>query len=151
MNSMVIDVRLATAQDRAALDQFYAREGHSFQKLAAQTACTPVGGILETMFVVASANDMVVAALKLDVGKDPKLGKVGVIQHFEIEDELENTDLGMKMLSKAVEIAEERGLRALDTLVSESRGDVIDLFAQSGFTEERKEVYLRKDFKARLF
>jgi ribosomal protein S18 acetylase RimI-like enzyme len=148
---MVIDVRLATAQDRSALDQFYAREGQSFQKLAAQTACTPVGGILETMFVVASTNDMVVAALKLDIGKDPKLGKIGVIQHFEIEDELEDTDLGMKMLGKAVEIAEEKGLRALDTLVSESRGEVINLYTQSGFSEERKEIYLRKDFKARIF
>jgi ribosomal protein S18 acetylase RimI-like enzyme len=151
MNPMVIDVRIATAQDRSALDQFYAREGHSFQKLAAQAACTPVGGILETMFVVASANDMVVAALKLDIGKDPKLGKIGVIQHFEIEDELEETDLGMKMLSKAVEIAEEKGLRALDTLVSESKGSVINLYTESGFAEERKEIYLRKNFRARIF
>jgi len=151
MNPMVIDVRLATAQDRSALDQFYAREGHSFQKLAAQTACTPIGGILETMFVVASANEIVVAALKLDIGKDPKLGKIGVIQHFEIEDELEDTDLGMKMLNKAVQIAEEKGLRALDTLVSESRGDVINLYTESGFAEERKEIYLRKNFRARLF
>jgi GNAT superfamily N-acetyltransferase len=148
---MAIDVRLADAQDRSALDQFYAREGHSFQKLAAQTACTPVGGILETMFVVASTNDMVVAALKLDIGKDPKLGRIGVIQHFEIEDDLENTDLGARMLNKAIEIAEEKGLRSLDTLVSELRGDVINLYAQSGFKEERKEVYLRKDFKARIF
>jgi len=148
---MVIDVRLATARDRLALDQFYAREGYSFQKLASQVACTPIGGILETMFIVASTNDSVVAALKLDIGKDPKLGKIGVIQHFEIEDELEDTDLGQKMLSKAVEIAEEKGLRALDTLVSELRGNVINLYAQSGFAEERKEVYLRKDFKARIF
>jgi len=148
---MVIDVRLATAQDRSALDEFYTREGLILQKLASQTACTPVGGVLETMFVVASANDMVIAALKLDIGKDPNLGKVGVIQHFEIEDELENTDLGMKMLTKALEIAEEKGLRALDTLVSEKRGSVINLYTQSGFSEERKEVYLRKNFKARVF
>lgn len=148
---MVIDVRLANAQDRSALDQFYAREGHSFQKLAVQTACTPVGGILETMFVVAATSDLVVAALKLDIGNDPKLGKVGVIQHFEIEDELENTDLGTKMLNKAIEIAEEKGLRSLDTLISESRGDVINLYTQSGFKEERKEIYLRKNFRARVF
>ncbi|MFW9956918.1 MAG: GNAT family N-acetyltransferase [Candidatus Odinarchaeota archaeon] len=148
---MVVDIRLATAQDRSALDQFYAREGYSFQKLAAQTACTPVGGILETMFVVASANDMVVAALKLDVGKDPRLGKIGVIQHFEIEDELEGTDLGKRMLSKAVDIAEEKGLRALDTLVSETKSNVINLYTESGFAEERKEVYLRKNFRERVF
>jgi ribosomal protein S18 acetylase RimI-like enzyme len=148
---MVIDVRLATARDRSALDQFYAREGYNFQKLASQVACTPVGGILETMFVVASTDDSVVAALKLDIGRDPKLGKIGIIQHFEIEDELEDTDLGQKMLSKTVKIAEEKGLRALDTLVSESRSDVIDLYAQSGFTEERKEIHLRKDFRARIF
>ncbi|MBN2228475.1 MAG: GNAT family N-acetyltransferase [Candidatus Thorarchaeota archaeon] len=148
---MVIDVKLATAQDRTALDEFYAREGHDFQKLAAQAACTPTSGILETMFIVACTNDMVVAALKLDIGKDPKLGKVGVIQHFEIEDELEGTDLGLTMLKKAIEIAEEKGLRALDTLVSESRNDVINLYTESGFSEKRKEIYLRKDFKPSLF
>jgi ribosomal protein S18 acetylase RimI-like enzyme len=103
------------------------------------------------MFVVATANDSVVAALKLDVGNDPKLGRVGVIQHFEIEDELENTDLGTKMLNKAIEIAEEKGLRSLDTLISESRGDVINLYTQSGFKEERKEIYLRKNFRAHVF
>jgi len=120
MNVMVIDVKLATAQDRSALDQLYAREGHSFQKLAALAACTPVGGILETIFVVACANDMVVAALKLDVGNDPELGRIGVIQHFEVEDNLEDTDLEWKMLNKVVEIAEDKRLRALDTLVNES-------------------------------
>jgi ribosomal protein S18 acetylase RimI-like enzyme len=148
---MVVDVRLATARDRSALDQFYAREGFSFQKLATQVACTPVGGVLESMFVVASTNDMVVASLKLDIGKDPKLGKIGVIQHFEVEEELEDTELGIRMLNKAVEISEKKGLRALYTLVSESRSDVINLYAQTGFKEERKEIYLRKDFEDHVF
>ena len=103
------------------------------------------------MFIVAVTQDMVVAALKLDVGRDPRLGKIGFIQHFEIEDELENTDLGSKMLHKIVEIAEEKGLRALDTLVAESRQDVIGLYAEAGFKEDRKEVYLRRNFKERIF
>jgi GNAT superfamily N-acetyltransferase len=150
-NNMVIEVRLANAQDRSALDQFYAREGHIFQKLAAQAACTPMDGILETMFVVAATDDLVLAALKLDIGNNPKIGKIGVIQHFEIEDDLESTDLGLQMLNKAIEIAEEKGLRSLDTLISEMREDVIDLYLKSGFKEERKEVYLRRDFKSRIF
>ncbi|MCK4565930.1 MAG: hypothetical protein KAU48_01340 [Candidatus Thorarchaeota archaeon] len=148
---MDIDVRLATAQERTALEEFYAREGKNFQEFSTKAACTPVGTIQETMYVVAVTEAIVVAALKLDVGKDPKLGKVGFIQHFEIEDELEQTDLGLKMLNKIIEIAEDKGLRALDTLVTESRKDVIGLHIESGFKEDRKEVYLRRDFKSRIF
>ena len=55
------------------------------------------------------------------------------------------------MIEKIVEIAEEKGLRALDTLVTESRQDVISLYTESGFKENRKEVYLRRDFRARIF
>lgn len=148
---MDIEVQLATAQERTALEQFYAREGHNFQEFASRAACTPVGAKQETMYVVAVTQDLVVAALKLDIGKDPKLGKVGFIEHFEIEDELEDTNLGLQMLNKIIEIAEEKGLRALDTLVSESRHDVIGLYNESGFEEERKEVYLRRNFRARIF
>jgi hypothetical protein len=148
---MTIEVRLATAQERTALEQFYAREGHNFQEFASQAACTPVGAKQETMFVVAVTENQVVAALKLDIGKDPKLGKIGFVQHFEIEDELEDTDLGLQMLNKIIEIAEDKGLRALDTLVSESRQDVIGIYSESGFKEERKEVYLRRSFRARIF
>jgi len=148
---MDIEVRLATAQERTALEEFYAREGKNFQEFSSQAACTPVGAKKETMFVVAVTKGVVVAALKLDIGKDPKLGKIGFIQHFEIEDELEDTDLGLQMLNKIVEIADDKNLRALDTLVSESRQDVIDLYTKSGFKEDRKEVYLRRDFRLRVF
>jgi len=148
---MDIEVRLATAQERTALEQFYAREGMDFQEFSSQAACTPVGAKKETMFIVAVTKGVVVAALKLDIGIDPKLGKIGFIQHFEIEDELEDTDLGFQMLNKIVEIADEKNLRALDTLVSESRQDVINLYTQSGFMEERKEVYLRRNFRLRVF
>ena len=148
---MDIDVRLATAQERTALEEFYAREGQNFQEFSTQAACTPVGTIQEVMYVVAVTEKMVVAALKLDIGRDPKLGKVGFIQHFEIEDELEHTELGLRMLNKIIEIAEDKGLRALDTLVTESRQDVIGLHIEAGFKENRKEVYLRRDFRARIF
>ena len=148
---MDIEVRLATAQERSALEEFYAREGYNFQEFSTQAACTPVGAKQETMYVVAVTQELVVAALKLDICKDPKLGKVGFIQHFEIEDELEHTDLGLKMLEKIIEIAEHKGLRALDTLVAESRQDVIGLYTESEFKENRKEVYLRRDFKKRIF
>ncbi len=148
---MDIEVRLATAQERTALEQFYAREGKNFQEFSAQAACTPVGLKQETMYIVAVTEGMVVAALKLDVGKDPKLGKIGFIEHFEIEDELEDTDLGLQMLNKIIEIADDKNLRALDTLVSESRQDVIGLYMKSGFKEERKEVYLRRNFRLRVF
>lgn len=148
---MDIEVRLATAAERTALEEFYAREGKNFQEFSAQAACTPVGAKQETMYVVAVTQGMVVAALKLDIGKDPRLGKVGFIQHFEIEDELEDTDLGLQMLNKIIKIADDKNLRALDTLVSESRQDVIDLYTKSGFKEDRKEVYLRRNFRLRVF
>lgn len=148
---MDIEVRLATAQERTALEEFYAREGKNFQEFSLQAACTPVGAKKETMFVVAVTEGLVVAALKLDIGKDPKLGNIGFIQHFEIEDELEDTDLGFQMLNKIIEIADDKNLRALDTLVSESRQDVIDLYTKSGFKENRREVYLRRDFRLRVF
>ena len=66
---MDIEVRLATAQERSALEEFYAREGQNFQEFSTQAACTPVGAKQETMFVVAVTQDMVVAALKLDIGR----------------------------------------------------------------------------------
>ena len=91
---MDIDVRLETAPDRGLIEEFYVREGLNFQQLVAQTSSTPVGASIETMFVVAVTRDLVVAALKLDVAKDPGLGKVGFIKHFEIEDALESTVLG---------------------------------------------------------
>jgi ribosomal protein S18 acetylase RimI-like enzyme len=55
------------------------------------------------------------------------------------------------MLNKIIELADEKGLRALDTLVTESRQDVISLYTDSGFKEKRKEVYLRRDFRERIF
>ncbi|TFG97676.1 GNAT family N-acetyltransferase [Candidatus Thorarchaeota archaeon] len=148
---MDIEVRLATAQERNALEEFYTGEGLNFHEFASQASCTPMGAKQETMFVVAVTQELVVAALKLDIGTVPKLGKIGFIQHFEIDDELEHTDLGLRMLNKIIEIADEKGLIALDTLVTESRQDVIDLYIESGFKENRKEVYLRKDFRARIF
>ncbi|MFX1483920.1 MAG: hypothetical protein ACFFCP_12135 [Promethearchaeota archaeon] len=148
---MEIDVRLATAQDRALIEEFYVREGMNFQRLIAHAASTPVGASTETMFVVAVARGMVVAALKLDIAKDPALGRVGFIKHFEIEDELEDTDLGKRMLEKTNEIAEDKGLRALDAVFDVSRADLFDLYTESGYVEERKEVCLRKDFGHRVF
>ena len=103
------------------------------------------------MFVVAVTRDLVVAALKLDVAKDPGLGKVGFIKHFEIEDALESTVLGNRMLEKTTEIAEKKGLRALDAIFDISRTDLIDLYTASEFKEERKEVVLRKDFGPSIF
>ncbi len=148
---MDVDVRLATAQDRTALERFYAREGKNFQDLSSRASSTPFGAPLETMFIIAASQDMVLAALKLDIGEDPKVGRIGFVKYFEIEDELESTDLGSKVLSRATEIAEKKGLRALDVLVPESRGDVIALFQQSGFEENCKEVYLRRHFKGSVF
>ncbi len=148
---MNIEVRLATAQERSALEQFYAREGHNFQQLTAQAVCTPLGTTRETMYVVAVANDMVLAALKLDIGNDPKIGRVGFIQHFEIEDELEDTDLGQRMIAKIIQIAEDKNLSALDTLLDSSKEDMITLYSESGFGEERREIYLRKKFRMSVF
>ncbi|MFW9795114.1 MAG: hypothetical protein ACFFEE_12470, partial [Candidatus Thorarchaeota archaeon] len=110
-----------------------------------------VGASIETMFVIAVTRGMVVAALKLDIAKDPALGRVGFIKHFEIEDALESTDLGHRMLEKTGEIAEDKGLRALDAVFDVSRADLFDLYTESGYKEERKEVCLRKDFGLRVF
>jgi hypothetical protein len=148
---MEIDVRLATAQDRKALDQFYAREGKDFQNLTTRSISSPVGAIVETMFVIAATEDMIVAALKLDIGNDPRLGRVGFIKYFEIEDELEQTDLGARMIARTIEIAERKGLKALDTMVPESRQDVISIFGDSGFEEQCREVRLRRLFRTSVF
>lgn len=148
---MDIDVRLATASDRTLIEEFYVREGLNFQQLVAHTASTPVGVSTETMYVVAATRGMVVAALKLDIAKDPALGKVGFIKHFEIEDALEGTDLGSRMLEKASEIGENKGLRAMDAIFDVERADLFDLYTESGYKEERKEVCLRMDFGLRIF
>lgn len=148
---MSIEVRLATARDRKTLAQFYSREGIRFDELASRTSLMPIGVSKETMFVIAATNDTVYAALKLDIGQDVSVGKIGFIQHFEIEDELESTDLGLRMLQKTVEIAEEKGLRTLDAMVTEKRLDVIKLYTDSQFEENHKEVYLRRNFRSRIF
>ncbi|MGY5876925.1 MAG: hypothetical protein RTU30_14340 [Candidatus Thorarchaeota archaeon] len=148
---MDIQVRLASAQDRTSLEEFYTREGIEFSKLLARNVMQVVGTSKETMYVIAATMDIVVAALKLDVVQDPSIGLVGFIQHFEIEDELESTDLGQKMLSKAAEIADDKGLRALNAIIRESRTDMIKLFTDSSFKELRKEVYLRRSFRPQIF
>jgi N-acetylglutamate synthase-like GNAT family acetyltransferase len=148
---MDIDVRLATAQDRSLIEEFYVREGKNFQQLIQYAATTPVGASSETMFVIAVTRGMVVAALKLDIAKDPAVGRLGFIRYFEIEDALEGTSLGLKMLEKTHEIAEEKGLRALDAVFDVARADLFDLYTESGFREERKEVCLRKDFRPGVF
>ncbi|MFW9787457.1 MAG: hypothetical protein ACFFE2_01085 [Candidatus Thorarchaeota archaeon] len=148
---MDIDVRLATAQDRSLIEEFYVREGKNFQQLILHSGSTPVGASSETMFVVAVTRGMVVAALKLDIARDPAMGRVGFIRYFEIEDDLEETDLGQKMLNKTTEIAEEKGLRALNAVFDVGRADLFDLYTESGYREERKEVWLRKDFRPGVF
>ncbi|OLS30858.1 MAG: hypothetical protein ThorAB25_07170 [Candidatus Thorarchaeota archaeon AB_25] len=148
---MDIDVRLATAQDRSLIEEFYVREGKNFQQLIQHSSTTPVGASSETMFVIAVTRGMVIAALKLDIAKDPSMGRVGFIRYFEIEDELEGTDLGQKMLEKTSEIAENKGLRALDAVFDVSRADLFDLYTESGYREERKEVLLRRDFRPGVF
>ncbi|MFW9813663.1 MAG: hypothetical protein ACFFF9_14480 [Candidatus Thorarchaeota archaeon] len=148
---MEIDVRLATAQDRTLIEEFYVREGLNFQRLVAHTASTPVGASTETMYVIAATSRMVVAALKLDVAKDPALGRVGYIKHFEIEDALEGSDIGTQMLQKANEIAETKGLRALNAIFDVSRADLFDLYTASDYKEERKEVHMLRDFGHRVF
>ncbi len=148
---MTIEVRLATARDRQALAEFYSREGLRFNELASRASLMPIGVSKETMFVIAAANGAVVAALKLDIGQDASIGKIGFIQHFEIEDELESTDLGLTMLRKTAEIAEEKDLKNLDAMVTENRIDVIKLYTDSLFKEHHKEVYLRRSFRSRIF
>jgi len=148
---MDIKVRIATAADRAALERFYSREGLDFQSLSSRNSLVPARTSKETMYVIAVSSDMVVASLKLDVANDPKIGEVGYIQHFEIEDALEQTDIGLQMLQKAIEIADNKNLRALDASVSEERADVIKLYADSEFDEVRKDVYLRRNFRPSPF
>ncbi|MDF1541418.1 MAG: hypothetical protein P1Q69_21140 [Candidatus Thorarchaeota archaeon] len=148
---MSIEVRLATARDRQLMKEFYSREGLDFQSLASRLTQSPGGMAKETMFIIAVTSDTVVAALRLDIGLDVSVGKVGLVQHFEIEDYLESSDLGTRMIQKAVELSEEKGLRYLDALVPESRKDVIKLYHDSDFGENHKEVLLRKDFRPRIF
>jgi hypothetical protein len=148
---MDIDVRLANAQDRSRIEEFYTREGKNFQQLILYSSTTPAGASSETMFVIAATREAVVAALKLDIARNPAIGRVGFIRYFEIEDELEQTDLGKKMLEKTSEIAEDKSLRALDAVFDVSRADLFDLYSEAGFVEERKEVWLRKDFRPSFF
>ncbi|MBY8996392.1 MAG: hypothetical protein KGD60_01580 [Candidatus Thorarchaeota archaeon] len=148
---MDIDVRLASAQDRSLIEEFYVREGMNFQQLIQHARSTPVGASSETMFVIAAARGMVVAALKLDIAKDPAMGRVGFIRYFEIENALESTDLGSKMLEKTRELAEEKGLRAMDAIFDVERADLFDLYTESGYREERKEICLRRDFRPGVF
>ena len=55
------------------------------------------------------------------------------------------------MLEKTSEIAENKGLRALDAVFDVSRADLFDLYTESGYREERKEVLLRRDFRPGVF
>ncbi|TFG11529.1 hypothetical protein EU537_12080 [Candidatus Thorarchaeota archaeon] len=148
---MPIEVRTATARDRKKLQQFYSREGLSFDRLASRTATLPMGSSSETMFIIAVTDGIVCAAMKLDIGESPEIGKIGFIQHLEIEDELESTDLGEKMLLEAENIARDRNLRALDTVVSEDRPDSIKLYENANFQAEHREIYMRKHFRNRVF
>lgn len=146
---MKISVRMADATDREELKDFYSREGLDFEDIMTRTA--PTFSHSETMYIVAEAQGMIVAALRLSIGREPGLGKVGIIQHFEIEDELEQTELGPNMLSEAVQIAEDKGLRALDTMVRDDRTEVIELYKDAQFEIDHKETYLRRKFRKRLF
>ncbi|TFF91673.1 GNAT family N-acetyltransferase [Candidatus Thorarchaeota archaeon] len=144
---MNFNIRIANARDRNALEQFYNREGFDFQGLSLARA----GSVSETMFIIATADDVVVAALKLDIREDSEMGRVGIIRNFEIEDQLESSEVGPDMLQEALSLARERALRALETAVNVNREDVIQLYRETGFSEEGQEVLLRKDFKARIF
>lgn len=148
---MDIEVRLATAQDRTSLEEFYRREGLDFHDLSSRPTISSGGKARETMYIVAVAKGMVIAALKLDVVRDPRHGDIGQILHFEIEDALESTDLGKQMLEETIELAQEKGLRALDAMIREERADVISLFLDSDFNEIHKEVTLRRYFRERIF
>jgi hypothetical protein len=148
---MDIEVRIADARDRQALKEFYSREGMNFQTLTSRVTPAASGMASETMFIVGVAETMVVAALRLDIGNDPSLGKVGFIQHFEIEDELESSDLGKRMIEKSLEVGNQRNLSCIEALVPESRTDVINLYCSSDFSEDHKEVLLRKYLKHRIF
>jgi len=146
---MKISVRMADATDREELKDFYSREGFDFEDLMTKTP--PTFSQSETMYIVAQAEDMIVAALRLSIGREPGLGKVGIIQHFEVEDELEETELGPSMLQEAIRIAEDKGLRALDTVVRADRKDVIQLYKDAKFEVDHKEVHLRRKFRKRVF
>ena len=148
---MSIEVRTATARDRKKLQQFYSREGLSFERIASRTATIPMGTSSETMFIIAVTDDMICAAMKLDIGDSPEIGKIGFIQHFEIEDEFETTGLGERMLLEAENIARERNLRALDTIISEGRPDIIKLYEHADFEAEHTEIYMRRQFRNRVF
>jgi ribosomal protein S18 acetylase RimI-like enzyme len=134
-----------------SLEEFYNREGLDFHGLSSRQPLSSIGAARETMYIVAATGDIVVAAMKLDVVRDPELGDIGHILHFEIEDALESTDLGHRMLSKTIELAQEKGLRALDAVVREERADVIALYLDSEFKELRKDVRLRRYFRERIF
>ncbi len=148
---MDVEVRIADARERQALKEFYSREGLNFQTLTSRVTPAASGMASETMFIVGVVETLVVAALRLDIGYDPSLGKVGFIQHFEIEDELESTDLGRRMIERALKVGNERNLSCMEALVPENRRDVVDLYCSSDFEEDHKEVLLRKYLKTRIF
>lgn len=148
---MSIEVRIADARDRQGLKEFYSREGMDFQNLTSRVTPAASGMASETMFIVAATSNIIVAAMRLDIGHDPSLGKVGFIQHFEIEDDLEKSDLGRRMLQKAHEISMTKNLRCLEALVHEKKKEAIKVYLDSEFKEDHKEILLRKDFKRRVF
>ncbi len=147
---MDIEVRLATAQDRPELERFYNQEGFNFRTLAARSPFG-FGDIKETMYIVARADGEIIAALKLDIVINTKRELVGIIRHFEIKDQLEDTDLGDKMLEKVGKIAEERGFSAIEYSIDISRKDVIKLLLDNGFIEVCREVRLRRSFRPSPF
>ena len=146
---MEYEVRLADGRDRTALDRFYTREGMDFRELSRYKLSA--GATKETMYIIAVTQEAVIAALKLDIAEDPGFGNIGYIQHFEIEDELEETDLGARMISKTIEIAEKKKLRALDAVVNDKRQKLIEMYLGSQFQELHREVRLRREFRKRLF
>ena len=147
---MEYEVRLADGRDRTALDRFYTREGMDFRKLS-RYKIVSAGATKETMYIIAVTQEAVIAALKLDIAEDPGFGNIGYIQHFEIEDELEETDLGAQMISRTIEIAEKKKLRALDAVVNDKRQKLIEMYLGSQFHELDREVRLRREFRKRLF
>ncbi|MBD3407169.1 MAG: GNAT family N-acetyltransferase [Candidatus Lokiarchaeota archaeon] len=148
---MDIEVRLATARDRQALDRFYSREGLNFQALSIRSPHFSTGSSKETMFIIAVSDEAIIAALKLDVVVDESIGKIGYIQHFEVEDEYEKSDLGEKMMNHLFDIGKKKGLRALDVFVSEDRSEMRSLYNILNFLELGKTIHLRKHFKERPF
>ena len=55
------------------------------------------------------------------------------------------------MLATTRVLPEEQGLRAVDAVFDVARADLFDLYTESGYREERKEVCLRKDFRPSVF